>query len=273
VSESPRQSYAPMSVPLHHGPENTDAGRVMPPDQDIFGRALLDWALGGTEPEVLEREDGFTQVGAGPGVYLSEVKEWPAAERQSLRYLRGRALDVGCGAGRVSLELQRRGMDVVGLDTSPLAARAAMLRGVNDVWSMSLEDLGESIESFDSLVLFGNNFGIFQTAVRARRTLTRLSKVTAPGTRIFVESTDAFFGGAPAFDRTYYHRNKALGRSPGQLKVRYHYGHLKGPWFRWIYVSRREMRTLLTGTGWHTERVIGSQLGEPYVAILTKDQV
>ncbi len=46
----------------------------MSPDSDVFGRALLDWAEGGTTPEVLEREDGFTQVGAGPDVYLSAFK-------------------------------------------------------------------------------------------------------------------------------------------------------------------------------------------------------
>lgn len=30
------------------------------PDNDVFGRALLDWTLGGKMPEVLEPEDGFT---------------------------------------------------------------------------------------------------------------------------------------------------------------------------------------------------------------------
>jgi len=43
-------------------------------------------------------------------------------------------MDVGCGAGRVALELQSRGLDVVGLDESPLASQAAKLRGVHEVW-------------------------------------------------------------------------------------------------------------------------------------------
>jgi SAM-dependent methyltransferase len=243
----------------------------MAPDSDVFGRALLDWAKGGTEPEVLEREDGFTQEGAGPDVYLSAFNGWPSAERQSIRYMRGRVLDVGCGAGRVTLELQKRGVDVVGLEASPLASTAAKIRGAKQVWSTPLEHLGSRIETFDSLVLFGNNFGIFETPSRARHLLDQLAKTTKSGARIFAESTNAYCGGAPGFDRSYYHRNKARGRSPGQLKLRYHYGHLVGPWFHWLYVSRSEMRSILVGTGWHLERVMGAVLSEPYVAILVKD--
>jgi hypothetical protein len=159
----------------------------------------------------------------------------------------------------------------VGLDASPLAAEAATVRGVDEVWSMSLEALGERIESFESVVLFGNNFGIFETPRRAHQMLIHLANVTKPGTRIFAESTNPYFGGAPAMDRSYYHRNKTLGRSPGQLKLRYHYGHLVGPWFRWLYVSQREMRSILTDTGWRLERVLGTRRSEPYVAVLVKD--
>lgn len=243
----------------------------MTPDSDVFGRALLDWANGATLPEVLEREDGFTQVGAGPDVYLSEFKGWPDAERKSIRHMRGRVLDVGCGAGRAALELQRRGVDVVGLDASPLAAKAATIRGVNEVWSVSIEDLDLRIQTFDSIVLFGNNFGIFETPTRARTILAQLAKRTKPGARIFAESTSAYCGGAPGFDRSYYHRNVARGLSSGQLRLRYHYGHLVGPWFRWLYVSRGELRSILIGTGWHLEEVLGVHPSEPYVAILAKD--
>jgi SAM-dependent methyltransferase len=180
-------------------------------------------------------------------------------------------MDVGCGAGRVALELQDRGLEVVGLDASPLAVKAATLRGVHEVWSRPLEDLGSRIESFDSFVLFGNNFGIFETPARARKILARMAKTTNPDARIFAESTSAYFGGAPAMNRFYYQLNKARGLSPGQLKVRYHYGHMVGAWFRWLYVSRREMRLLLVGTGWRLERVLGDDPKEPYVAILMKD--
>ena len=240
-------------------------------DNDVFGHALLDWAMGGTTPEVLEREDGFTQVGAGPDVYLSGFRGWPSAERKSIRYMRGRVLDVGCGAGRVALELQDRGHDVVGLDSSTLAARAATLRGLRDVWSTPIEGLDARLADFDSLVLFGNNFGILETPTRARHLLARWAKVTRPGARIFAESTSAYFGGAPALDRSYYRQNQARGVSPGEVRLRYRYDHLVGPWFRWLYVSKREMRAIVAGTGWHISRTLEVHPSEPYVAILERD--
>src|SRR5208282_4050169 len=70
-----------------------------PRGTDVFGQALLDWSNGGTTPEVVERDDGFFDVGAGPEVYLSGVRGWPPAERQAIRLVTGRVLDVGCGAG------------------------------------------------------------------------------------------------------------------------------------------------------------------------------
>ncbi len=128
----------------------------------------------------------------------------------------------------------------------------------------------QRLGSFDSIVLFGNNFGIFETPTRAQRILSRLALRTKPEVRIFAESTSAYFGGAPALERSYYRRNVARGLSPGQVTLRYHYEHMVGPWFRWLYVSPREMKSILRGTGWTIERIVSSDLSEPYVAVLAK---
>lgn len=238
---------------------------------DAFGHAVLDWARGGAVAEMIERDDGFTTTGAGPEVYLSDLKDWPLAERQSMRYVRGRVLDVGCGAGRVALHLQRRGFDAVGLDMSPLAIQAARLRGVKQLRCASLETLGPNIGSFDTVVMFGNNFGIFGSPERACKILTQWAKRTNSRARIIVESTNPYCGGAPGFDRAYYRRNKERGDMPGQARFRYHYDHYVGSWFPWLYVSRREMRLIVRGTGWHVAHVLGEHSSEPYVAILEKD--
>jgi SAM-dependent methyltransferase len=238
---------------------------------DAFGRAVWDWARGGVIPEIVERDDGYTEEGAGPEVYLAGVGGWPSAERQALRHVRGRVLDLGCGAGRVTLELQKREIEVVGLDASALAARAARFRGVDTVWCTSFEKLGARIGHFDSIILFGNNFGLFETPDAAHERLKEWARRTKGDARIFVESTSAYGGGAPGMDRTYYRRNRANGRPPGELRARYRYGDSTGRWFTWLFVGRGEMREILRGTGWRVARVFGSHVGEPYVAMLEKD--
>ncbi len=240
-----------------------------PAPQDVFGHALLDWARGATAPEVLEREDGFTQEGAGPAVYLAGPRGWPAAERRALRHARGPVLDVGCGAGRVALELQHRGTEVVGLDASPEAARAAALRGLDEVWTGRLEEVGGRLGEFDTLILFGNNVGIFESPEGVRAALTWLGGCCRPGTRVLAESTSPHFAGAPGLDRRYVRSNVERGLAPGHLRVRYHYDGAVGPWFTWVFLALGELRAALAGTGWRVEGVERSGVSDPYVAVLT----
>ena len=238
---------------------------------DAFGQALMDWARGGTDPEIYERDDGFLDIGAGHELFLAEYPDWPSSERQAMRYVRGRAIDVGSGAGRVPLYLQQRGFDVVALDSSPLAARVSRMRGVRETWCTPIESLTKGVASFDTVVLFGNNFGILGIPNRLRGVLTEWSKRMAPGARILAESTNPYCGGAPALDRSHYLRNKELGLMPGQCRLRVRYRSLATPWFHWLFVSRDEMRLLLRGTGWHLSRVLGTAPRDSYVGILEKD--
>src|SRR5689334_15474127 len=122
---------------------------------DAFGQMLLD----GKGPEIIERDDGF--LDAAMIGYFAPVAQWPAVERRALRWVRGRGLDAGGGAGRAALELQRRGRSVVGIDVSPGAVKVARARGVRDVRLLAFEDVDDSVGRLDTIVMFGNNFGLF----------------------------------------------------------------------------------------------------------------
>jgi SAM-dependent methyltransferase len=224
---------------------------------DAFGQMLLD----GADTEIIERDDGFLDT--AKFLYFAPVTQWPAVERRALRWVRGRVLDAGLGAGRVALELQRRGRSVVGIDISPGAAEVARERGVRDVRLLAFEEVDDSIGQFDTIVMLGNNFGLFGSPSKARRLLRRLRPLAD---RIVAASIDPHATEDPAH-LAYQERNRRRGRMAGQLRLRVRYRDLIGPWFDYLLVSPDEMASILEGTQWRITRLLQSSTAY-YVAIL-----
>lgn len=238
-------------------------GPLVEKQQDAYGQLILAY-LEGEEGvrEIVERDDGFIEATKGPAGYFAAVRHWPSAGRQGLRFMRGRVLDAGCGAGRVALELQARGHEVVAIDISPLAIEVARRRGVQDARVLAFEKVGPDLGHFDTLVMYGNNFGLFGSEAKARRLLRRLR----PLAERIVASTRNPYGTDDTAHLAYHERNKRRGRMSGQLRLRVRYRDYASPWFDYLIVSPEELETLLVGTGWRVSRVIE---GEPlYVAVL-----
>lgn len=233
---------------------------------DAYGALVRAGHEGRVVSEIVERDDGFIAVGRFG--YLDPVRRWFPAERRMLRLVRGRVLDVGCGLGRVGLELQRRGHDVVGIDTSPGAIEVARERGLAEARVLAFEDLDERFGMFDSVVMAGNNFGLFGTPARARRLLRRLHRLTTPGARILGTSADPLLTDDP-LHLAYHERNCARGRLPGQLRLRVRYRELATPWFDYLIVTPDEMAAIAASGGWRLSRVIGDE-GPIYVGVLEK---
>lgn len=241
------------------------------PEQDAFGRVLLDYLTGRTRvATVVERDDGFMDS-EPPAAYFDGFRRWRAVERRALRHVRGRVLDVGVGAGRVALELQRRGYPVVAIDVSPLVVRVARKRGVRNARVMALEGVDGSLGRLDTVVMFMNNFGLFGSEAKARRLLRRLHRLTSEQGRIVATSSDYSKGGSSEH-RAYRRRDRARGRMPGQIRFRLRRGLACTPWFDYLFVSPRELQGLLRGTGWHVARLIhDDEHSHFYAAVIDKE--
>jgi SAM-dependent methyltransferase len=241
------------------------------PLRDAFGLMLLDHLEGRPAVEIVERDDGFVQVFTGsPAGYFAPVRRWHAPERRALRLVRGRVLDVGCGAGRVALELQRRGHKVVGIDPSPLAVEVCRRRGVADARVLGLRDVDESLGRFDTVVLFGNNFGLLGDARKARTRLRRLRGVTNEGARVLAASGDPHATRNPAH-LAYLERNVRRGRLAGQIRFRVRHRRAATPYFDFLFVSREEMGELADAGGWRLIRTVDDDGdGASYVGVLEK---
>lgn len=218
--------------------------------------------------EIVERDDG-TFFNGGGWDYLAPYREWISVEKRALRYARGRVLDLGCGAGRVLVHLQQRGFDAVGIESSPRVARVARRRGARNVKVMNVEDVDASLGSFDTVVMYGNNFGMLGSVARTQRLLRRLRAVTSDDARILAANSSPY-PARNANERAYHARNRRRGKLPGTIRIRLRFAHYVTPWFDWLFVSKRELEQVIAGTGWHVARFVEDARG-PYVAILEKD--
>jgi SAM-dependent methyltransferase len=239
------------------------------PSEDAYGRLIADYHETGEGIEIVERHDGFINANAnGPAIYFFPFRKWPRAERTAMRLARGRVLDVGCGAGRVSLYLQERGHEVIGIDLSPLAAEVSRRRGVKDARELSVTRVSRRLGAFDTIVMFGNNFGLVGSKRRAPWLLRRFRSITNDGARILAESVDPYKTDNPEH-RAYQRRNRRRGSMGGQLRIRIRYGTYTTPWFDYLLASPEEMAKLAKGTGWELAEVIDE--GEHvYVGVLER---
>ena len=189
--------------------------------------------------------------------YFGAFDEWPQHQREAISQARGRVVDIGCGAGRHSLYLQENGLDVLGIDRSPLAIEVCKERGLRNAEVSSITQLSPTIGPFDTVLMLGNNFGLFANPQRARRLLRRLGRMTSQDARVIAETLDPYNTDEPSH-RVYRERNRRRGRMPGQIRMRIRYRHYRSSWFDYLFVSKDEMHEIVAGTGWMISRFFDS---------------
>ena len=243
---------------------------MISPERDAYGQEVFDYYQGEEGREIIERDDGFIGLSGGPMAYFEPFAEWSPKQQEAVQLAQGRCLDIGCGPGRVCLYLQGKGLDIVGIDNSPLAIHTAQLRGVRDARVMPVTQASRNtLGMFDTLIMFGSNFGLFGSAKRAKWLLRRFYHMTTEHGRILAESRDIYQTDKPEH-LAFHERNRQLGRMAGQLRIRVRYRNFIGPWFDYLMVSQAEMKDIVVGTGWRISRFIKDD-GVDYTAVIEKE--
>jgi len=242
----------------------------VPAERDAFGAALMAHQKGEDSRHFAERDDNYLDCFEGAGMYFADWGQWPDYEKAALAFARGRVLDVGVGAGRHAIYLQKKGMDVTGIDDSPLAIRVCRERGLGKALVLPFEKAGSFPRgSFDTVIMFCNNFGLFGGASKAKRMLGVLRRITSQGALLLAASNDPYQTDDPCHLK--YHRAmKERGRMCGQVRIRVRFRTLVGKWFDYLMVSREEMAGIVAGTGWEIRRFISSE-GSQYIAMLVRE--
>lgn len=193
-----------------------------PPAALSPGRLLAHWMATAAEGDLQPR---LLRLGDGRVVPLP-VARWSgpvdAADESMLARVTGPVLDVGCGPGRLTAELHRRAIDVLGLELLPdvpvLAREAGAPLLVGDVFAPLPGGWG-------TVLLADGNVGIGGDAVRLLR---RVTSLLAPGGRVLCELLP--FGDVPGPVRL-----EGLGSTSA--------------WFGWALPGRRTLPPIARAAG------------------------
>jgi SAM-dependent methyltransferase len=245
------------------------AGRTaVTAERDAYGQEIWNCYKGVSTYEIIEREDGLIDIGSALP-YFQAYENWPAHEREAIHRSRDPILDIGCGAGRVALYLQNRGYRVLAIDNSPLAVKVTRLRGVKAARVLSINEIQSLKGRFRTIILYGNNFGLFGGIIEARRLLAAMYRITTPEALIIAAAANPYSTRDPVH-LAYHQRNRDRGRMAGQVRLRVRYRQFRGHWFDYLFASQDEIRSIVEKTGWSIRDIVKSQ-GPGFIAILGKE--
>ncbi len=97
-------------------------------------------------------------------------------------------LDIGCGEGWLSKELQEKGMEIMGVDIIPELINKAKQKVKGDFWVASYEDIADGKIEFskpaDAIVI---NFALIAKE-STEKLLAALPRFLAPGGKLFIQT-------------------------------------------------------------------------------------
>jgi SAM-dependent methyltransferase len=183
------------------------------PTADLYGTALQSMAEPGAQHHWYARYEG------GPRRSLGEaLRRWcgavDATDTELLARAPGAVLDLGCGPGRLVIELAGQRRHAAGVDTSRVAVRLARSGGATALCRSLFDPLpGEG--SWDTVLLADGNVGIGGDPAAL---LTRCRELISPAGRVLAELDPP-------------------GTGVRTDRVRLEHGSRRGSWFDWAHVG------------------------------------
>ena len=237
--------------------------------QDAYGHMLKDYLDGKGGWEIVESSVGYFSVSGGPEQYFSEYDDWADHDKEAMKYVQGRVLDVGCAAGRHSLYLQERGFEVVGIDDSPLAVEVCRKRGLRDVRAMSLMQVSKAMGEFDTVLCLGGSFSYMFARKRIGWLLKKIYGLTTREGRIVARIRNPYVTVLPEFLEL-HELNRQQGKMAGEMRLRIRYKRYVTPWIDYFMLSPEELEDFLAENGWRIEYLNEGDDGL-YLAIMEKE--
>ena len=232
-----------------------------------LGRALLDFHHGSTTARItVHTELWHDEITPVEAFYRPYDQPLPRLEKIALDLCRGRTLDLGAGAGRHALELQRRGLEVTAVDVSPEAVEVMRERGLVDARRGGLDEL--TGERFDTIVLLMHGIGLVGTLGGLARFLGEVPNHLRANGQIIFDSADLGQVIREQFDDG-LEKWRAGGVYPGEVEFRLSYESIEGEPYPWLFIDPLTLADCTDAAGLGLEIVAWADRGS-YLARLRR---
>lgn len=225
--------------------------------KDIYGKFLKDY-LAKDRSNIILLHNNYAEAEEMPAeIFFRKEYELSDLELFALRTCSGKVLDIGAGAGAISLALQRRGFDVTALEISEGAVDVLHRRGIKKIIHEDIFKFED--QKFDTLLLLMNGIGFCQYVNEVEIFLKHAKKLLNPEGQIIFDSSDvAYLYQSEKYEDDGYY---------GEIDYQYEYKGEKGDWFTWLYIDRELMKDIAENCG-YTMEVIFDDGQDQYLAKL-----
>ncbi len=230
---------------------------------DTYSQALKNYHEN-KDPDYYEiiRDDGYSST--VPLAVFFDDSSFSEIELLALENSKGKILDVGAGAGRHSLELQRRKANITAIDISQEAVNIMKNRGIKKVIHSDIMEL--SGFKFDTLLMLMNSMGMVGGPEKLDEFFIKAKELLTQNGIIVFDSIDVSKTDTP--QHVNYRDNNILNNNyPGQQKLKINYAGTVGKWFSWLHVSFAEVAQFAEKHGFSSKLLKEKSNGQ-YVALL-----
>lgn len=236
---------------------------------DPLARAMQDFHDGRLEAYIrVESDIWCPEDTSAASYYRPDSLPLDTLDLEALRLCRGRVLDIGAGAGRHAIELQRRGLSVVAIDISAAAVGLMRQRGVESARCADFFALRPDARGFETLLLMMHGVGFVGTLEGLGRFLDMAKAHMTAGAQILCDSADLLTS-LDADELEEIEARRQQGSYLGEVEFRLEYRGVKGASYQWLFVDPTTLTQIADQHGYQCEVVARADRGA-FLARLSK---
>ncbi len=237
-----------------------------PKAMEPFGMALRAHFEGSPNVKLIVRRDDGKEATLPASVFFREPAEFTDIEKTAIELSEGRVLDIGAGAGSLSLALRAMGHPVTAVDVSSHAAAILRERGVEHVYCADILEFQGG--PFDTLLMMGHGIGMVESVEGLDRFLRKAHELLALNGQLLLDSLDVRVSEDPD-NMAYLEANRRAHRYIGEIRMQFEFQGQRGPFCGWLHVDGDTLTEQARWTGWQCQIVRREQTGD-YLARLIK---